>query len=102
MRLISAIVVIGILLVPLISSQTDSSEDDFSLPSLKDIQSNLKELWSNYKKGFGLIFTSTAEEMQRIQIFKKNLKMIIKHNLEYDLGLHTYRLGVTNHTELVN
>lgn len=102
MRLIPVLVFIGILLVPLISAQTESSEDDFVLPSLEDLKSNLKELWENYKKGFGLIFTTTTEEIHRLRIFKKHLKMIIKHNLEYDLGLHSYRLGVTNHTELTH
>ena len=102
MRVISTLLFIGIIMVPLISSQTNLSDDEFSLPTLADLRVHLKELWNNYKKGFGIIFTSTAEEIHRLRIFKKHLKMIIKHNLEYDLGLHTYRLGVTNHTELVD
>lgn len=103
MRLISTLLFIGIIMVPLISSQTtSSSEDDFTLPTLAELRANIKELWENYKKGFGLVFKTTAEEIHRIRIFNKHLKMIIKHNLEYDLGLHSYRLGVANHTELTN
>ncbi|CAF5109474.1 unnamed protein product, partial [Rotaria sp. Silwood1] len=28
--------------------------------------------------------------------------MIIKHNLEHDLGLHTYRLGINKYATLTN
>jgi len=95
MRLILSIFIIGIALVPLIySTPPVSLGDGFLLPTLEHIGSDIDNLWSNFKKGYGIVYNSTTEEVHRFKIFADHVKMIIKHNLEHDLGLHTFRLGI--------
>jgi hypothetical protein len=101
MHLIRSIFIIGITLIPLICSTKVSLGDGFFLPSLKNIESQVDNLWTNFKKGYGIKY-NTTEEVQRFKIFANNMKMIIKHNLEHDLGLHTYRLGINKYATLVN
>ena len=89
MRLILSIFIIGITLIPLIYSKTVSLGDGYYLPTLDNIESHVDTLWSNFKKGYGIVYNTTTEEIHRFKIFANHVKMIIKHNLEHDLGLHT-------------
>jgi hypothetical protein len=100
MRLIGAILIIGITLIPLIFS-TDSSIDDDFLPKLLTVQSDVNKLWGNFKRGYRLDYNTSNEDAHRFKIFRNNVKMIIKHNLEHDLGLQTYRLGINKYAALV-
>jgi C1A family cysteine protease len=40
------------------------------------------------------------EHSLRFSIFQKNLETIEKHNSEYSLGMHTYRLGINHFADL--
>jgi len=103
MRLILNIFIIGIALIPLIASTPPISlGDGFYLPTLENIESHIDTLWSNFKKGYGIIFNTTTEELHRFKIFANHVKMIIKHNLEQDLGIHTFRLGINKFAILTN
>jgi cathepsin L len=101
MRLIESILIIGIALIPLICSTTPSLGDGF-LPKLINLQSDVDTLWTSFKKGYKMTYNTTAEETHRFKIFTNNVKFIIQHNLEHDLGLHTYRLGINKYTALTN
>jgi len=103
MRLILNLFIIGIALIPLIASTPPISlGDGFFLPTLENIESHIDNLWSNFKKGYGIVFNTTTEELHRFKIFANHVKMIIQHNIEQDLGLHTYRLGINKFAILTN
>ncbi|CAF0950136.1 unnamed protein product [Adineta steineri] len=54
------------------------------------------KLWKNkHRKNY-----SDAEELVRRTVWENNLKMIEEHNLQADLGVHTYRLGMNQHGDL--
>jgi hypothetical protein len=99
MRLTS---ILTFMLFPLVMSSPISHENTFSLISLENIETHIDNLWTKFKEGYGLIYNTTVEEMHRFQIFAGHVKMIAQHNLEHDLGLHTYRLGVNRFATLVN
>lgn len=100
MRLIEIILIVGIVLIPSISSV--SLGDGFYLPNIENLETHVDSLWSNFKKGYGIVYNTTADELHRFRIFANNMKMIVKHNLEHDLGLHTFRLGVNKYAAMVN
>ena len=94
MRLIGSILIVGITLIPLIYG-------DECLPKLLNFQSDVNKLWGNFKKGYRLDYNTSQEDSHRFEIFSENVKMIMKHNLEHDLGLHTYRLGINKYAAMV-
>ncbi|XP_038045514.1 procathepsin L-like [Patiria miniata] len=50
--------------------------------------------WELFKKVHNKRYSGFGEEANRRSIFESNVKLITMHNLEYDLGNHTYRLGM--------
>ncbi|KAJ9584365.1 hypothetical protein L9F63_021292, partial [Diploptera punctata] len=50
--------------------------------------------WALFKLKYGKHYESKAEEEFRMRIFLENKEKIAKHNAEYELGLHTYTLGI--------
>jgi cathepsin L len=96
------LVLITIGFIPLIASSPVQLGDGFSLPTLENIESHIDNLWSNFKKGYGIVYNSTVEEVHRFKIFATHVKLIIQHNIEHDLGLHTYRLGINKYATLTN
>ena len=101
MRLILGTFIIGIALIPLISSTPVSLGDGFYLPTVDNLESHIGNLWSNFKKGYGIVYNTTMEELHRFKIFANHVKLIVKHNLEHDLGLHTFRLGINKYAAMV-
>ncbi|UYV61087.1 Ctla2a [Cordylochernes scorpioides] len=57
--------------------------------------------WNLFKHKFGKSY-SPEEEFHRKAIFNENLEEIIKHNLDYDLGLKSYRLGLNQFSDMVS
>jgi len=102
MHLIRTIFIIGIALIPLIFSTPVSLGDGFYLPTLENVESHIDNLWANFKKGYGITYNTTVEELHRFKIFADHVKMILKHNLEHDIGLHTFRLGINKFATLTN
>ncbi|UYV60940.1 CTSL [Cordylochernes scorpioides] len=39
------------------------------------------------------------EDQARKAIFEENLKKIVQHNLEYELGMHSYHLGINKYSD---
>lgn len=65
-------------------------------------QKELDKLFEDFKVNFGRQYETKLEEQQRKLVFASNYEVIIKHNMEADMGLHTYRLGVNNFADLTN
>jgi cathepsin L len=61
----------------------------------------LNDDWEAYKVTFGRKYDSLNEIARRI-IWEQNLKYIQKHNLEYDLGKHSYFLGLNEYADMTN
>jgi hypothetical protein len=90
-----------IVFISLVGSSPISVGDGLSLPSLENVETHVNNLWTNFKNGYGFVYNTSVEEMYRFKIFAKHVKMIIQHNMEHDLGLHTYRLGVNQYASMV-
>jgi len=56
--------------------------------------------WALYKRTFEKQYASDAEELTRRSIWEANIALIRKHNLEADLGLHTYTLGMNKYGDM--
>ena len=96
MHLFWSLFFLGLALVPPVVA------DGFTLPHLDNLESHLSQLWKNFLNGYGIVYNTTVEEVHRFQIFTDHVKLIIKHNLEHDLGLHTYRLGINKYAAMVS
>ena len=94
----SWIILITLTFISLVTSSPASLDAGLSL---ENIESHIDDLWASFKKGYDVVYNSTLEETHRFRIFTKNVKMIIQHNIEHDLGLHTYRLGINKYAILV-
>jgi len=57
--------------------------------------------WTAFKQVHGKTYDA-VEDAQRQAIFEANLKVIAQHNLEEDLGLHSFRLGANKFADLTN
>ncbi|CAH1790413.1 unnamed protein product [Owenia fusiformis] len=62
---------------------------------------NLDAQWNLFKKTHNKVYTQIEETMRRI-IFERNVQRIQSHNLEADMGLHTYRLGMNKYGDLTD
>jgi cathepsin L len=58
--------------------------------------------WVLFKRTHEKQYASTEEEINRRSIWEANLAKINKHNLEADLGLHTYTLGMNKYGDMTN
>jgi cathepsin L len=56
--------------------------------------------WALYKRTYEKQYASYAEEITRRSIWEANIAIIRKHNLEADLGLHTYTLGMNKYGDM--
>jgi len=63
------------------------------------LDSRLDDAWTFYKNQHGKQYEAEEEEFRRI-IWDENVQLIQQHNLEHDLGLHTYTLGVNEYADL--
>ncbi|CAF1550781.1 unnamed protein product, partial [Adineta ricciae] len=60
------------------------------------------ESWSLFKRVFDKEYSSNQDEINRRQIWEENLSMIRKHNLEADMGMHSYTLGMNRFGDMTN
>lgn len=58
-----------------------------------------EHLFNQFKKNHDKQYLG-AEHNHRFSIFQKNLETIEKHNSEYSMGMHTYRLGINHFADL--
>lgn len=59
-----------------------------------------EHLFNKFKKTHDKQYLTGTEHSLRFSIFKKNLDTIEKHNSEYSLGMHTYRLGINHFADM--
>jgi len=57
-------------------------------------------MFDAWKNEFGVIFETVQEEERRFLIFIENLEKILAHNAEYEVGMHTHRLGLNKFAHL--
>ncbi|XP_072179914.1 cathepsin L-like peptidase [Diadema setosum] len=61
-----------------------------------------EEEWTAWKLKFGKTYADDFEESRRFSIWRENLAYITKHNVRYDLGEFTYKLGINEYADLEN
>jgi len=61
----------------------------------------LNEIWEAFKTTHAKVY-SASEEVVRRAIFEQHVQRIAQHNLEHDLGLHTYTLGINQFADLTH
>nr|XP_042900288.1 digestive cysteine proteinase 1-like [Parasteatoda tepidariorum] len=59
----------------------------------------LNEHWENFKRIYGKNYGS-REEFSRRLIWERAVTDIIKHNLQADLGIHSYRKGINEYADM--
>jgi len=59
-------------------------------------------LWEAWKEKFDKKYETVAEEINRFNIWGDNLKIVAKHNVEADFGLHTYTVEMNMFADLTN
>jgi len=64
--------------------------------------SKLDSSWENFKKTFGKVYYAPVEDNRRREMFEYNVAAIVKHNLEHDLGKHTYRKGLNQFADMLS
>ncbi|CAF1206686.1 unnamed protein product [Adineta ricciae] len=70
--------------------------------SSRTFDATLDSTWALYKRTYEKQYASSAEESKRRSIWEDHVALIKKHNLEADLGLHTYTLGMNKYADLTN
>ncbi|XP_033624194.1 cathepsin L1-like [Asterias rubens] len=73
-----------------------------SLPFVDKFDRSYDEDWELYKKVHNKKYTLLGEEVKRRSVWEANLDIINRHNLEHDLGNHTFRLGMNVYGDLTN
>ncbi|KAI3379572.1 hypothetical protein SNEBB_009560 [Seison nebaliae] len=66
------------------------------------LDESLNEHWNDFKTIFHKSYKNKIEEFNRRRIFDNNVEYIKKHNIEHDLGQHTYTLGLNEYADLSN
>lgn len=65
----------------------------------RGLDENLDVHWSNFRSAYNKKYDSQFEYVRRM-IWESNLKYIQKHNIEYDMGKHSYSLGMNEFGDL--
>ncbi|KAJ6224293.1 hypothetical protein RDWZM_002838 [Blomia tropicalis] len=84
---------ISVLLFIILSSTSSSefiNDDDLTLK------------FNQFKIDYSRVYENELDEIERKQIFKRNLEFIRQHNLEASLGEHSYLVGVNQFADLTN
>lgn len=65
------------------------------------LTTELNEHWQLFKTTYNKNYL-THEESNRRELWEAAVKMIREHNLEYDMGKHTYTLGLNQYADMTN
>jgi hypothetical protein len=59
-------------------------------------------LWTTYKTTFSKTYISVYEETYRRSVFGINIQYISRHNLQAELGVYTFTLGINEYADLTS
>ncbi|GBO45712.1 Cathepsin L1 [Araneus ventricosus] len=59
----------------------------------------LNEHWENFKRVFGKNY-ARDEEVARRLTWERRVNDVVRHNLRYDLGFHSYRKGINEYSDM--
>ncbi|GIY59260.1 cathepsin L [Caerostris darwini] len=59
----------------------------------------LNEHWENFKKTFGKHYSGREEVIRRTN-WERKVADIVRHNLQYDLGVHSFRKGINEYSDM--
>jgi cathepsin L len=65
------------------------------------IDANLNQAWNLWKSTHNKQYSNVEENVRRA-IWENNLKIVESHNLEADLGVHTFWLGMNAYADMTN
>lgn len=63
---------------------------------------HIQEHWEDFKKTHSKSYTTEEEEKMRFGKFAQNFVTVVKHNNEEAMGLHSYRMGINEYSDLDN
>ena len=63
---------------------------------------SLDNSWLEFQKTHNKVYGSPEEATKRRLIWESNLKYIRQHNMEYELGHHTFNLKMNKYGDLTN
>jgi len=66
------------------------------------VDEQLNESWTLFKRVFKKTYASTEEEISRRTIWEQNLAKIRTHNLDADIGLKRYTMGMNHFGDLTH
>jgi hypothetical protein len=72
-----------------------------SLASPLVFNPELDEMWTLFQDTHSKNYEKEVVDMRRF-IWERNLHMINQHNIEADMGKHTYKLGMNEYGDLVS
>ncbi|KAM8708933.1 hypothetical protein ACLKA7_015839 [Drosophila subpalustris] len=58
--------------------------------------------WQSFKEDHLKSYRDVSEELLRMKIFKANMELIDRHNLRYEAGEESYKMGVNEFTDLLH
>jgi len=73
----------------------------FGVEEAQETLTEAKNEFSKWKTTFKKVYNDLEEEEHRLSVWLTNLETVVKHNIEYDLGRQTYRMGL-NHLSDMN
>ncbi|KAJ3677278.1 hypothetical protein LUZ60_003002 [Juncus effusus] len=88
-----------LLLCLTVASLADMSIVSYGERSEEEVRSMYEAWKAEHRKSSNAL---GAEDDQRYEIFKDNLKYIDQHNAQADAGLHSFRLGLNKFADLTN
>jgi len=71
-----------------------------AVPDFRGIDRDLDEHWAAFKQTHDKHYTLLGEEYGRRVNFERNVKKINDHNVLFDLGLVSYRLGLNKYSDM--
>jgi len=66
--------------------------------SVLDQSDSLDDVWELYKTTHNKQYSSSEEYIRRSN-WNQNVEIIDKHNLEHDMDMHSYRMGINQYTD---
>ena len=73
-----------------------------ALQPVLDSSLSIGQEFDRWADTYGKNYDTTNEKSMRQQVFQKNRDVVIKHNAEYDNGVHSFNLELNHLADLTN